>query len=67
MGFEGTNALAPLRRLEAMVQGLELTNPLRILLLWEPDEIPRTEYATKVVGWFRLIETPERSARLDGR
>lgn len=59
--------MVSLREMKAMVQGLDPANPLRILVLGEPDEIPRSEYATKVVGWFRLIVTPADSARPDGR
>ncbi|HLM91657.1 MAG TPA: hypothetical protein VK424_06385 [Thermoplasmata archaeon] len=50
--------MVSLRELKAMVQGLEASNPVRILVLGEPDEIPRAEYAAKVPGWYRLIVTP---------
>ena len=52
--------------MKAMAQALEPSHPLRILVLGEPDEIPRHEYANKVVGWFRLIVRPAGSTRLDG-
>jgi len=50
-----------------MAEGLEPTHPFRILLLGEPDQISREEYATKVVGWYRLIVNPAGSVRLDDR
>ena len=50
--------MVSLREMKAMVRGLDPANPLRILILGEPDEIPRAEYASKVVGWFRLIVAP---------
>jgi hypothetical protein len=53
--------------MKAMAQSLEPFHPLRILVLGEPDEIPRSEYANKVVGWFRLIVTPAGSVLPDGR
>ena len=59
--------MVSLREMKEMVQGLGPSHPLRILLLGEPDEIPRQEYANKVVGWFRLIVTPVDSARPGGR
>jgi hypothetical protein len=63
--FDGADLLVSLRDMKAMAQGLNPSHPFRILLLGEPDEIPRHEYATKVVGWFRLIVTPAGSVRLD--
>ncbi len=65
--FAGADLMVSLREMKAMAQGLEPSHPLRILVLGEPDEIPREEYAAKVVGWFRLIVTPAGSARPDGR
>ncbi len=59
--------MVSLREMKAMVQCLDPSHPIRILLLGEPDEIPRQEYASKVVGWFRLIVTPGGSVRPDGR
>ena len=59
--------MVSLREMKAMAQGLEPSHPLRILVLGEPDEIPQFEYASKVVGWFRLIVTPAGSVRLDDR
>jgi hypothetical protein len=43
-----------LRDLKACVAQLPPAHPLRVLLSGEPDEIPRSEYAAKLVGWFRL-------------
>jgi hypothetical protein len=65
--FAGADLMVSLRQLKAMAQGLDPGHPLRVLIMGEPDEIPRREYATKVVGWFRLIVTPAGSARPDGR
>jgi hypothetical protein len=65
--FESADLMVSLREMKAMVQSLDPSNPLRILVLGEADEIPRSEYATKVVGWFRLIVTPAGSVRLDDR
>lgn len=58
--------MVSLREMKAMAQNLDPSHPLRILVLGEPDEIPRREYANKVVGWFRLIVTPADSGRPDG-
>ena len=65
--FDGADLMVSLREMKAMAQGLDPSHPFRILLLGEPDEIPRHEYASKVVGWFRLIVTRAGSVRLDGR
>lgn len=56
-----------LRELKSMVQSLEPSNLVRVLVLGEPDEIPRQEYATKIIGWFRLIVTPAGSVPPDVR
>ncbi len=56
--FKGADLMVSLREMKAMAQDLDPSHPFRILLLGEPDEIPRHEYASKVVGWFRLIVTP---------
>ena len=58
--------MVSLREMKAMAHGLDPSHPFRVLLLGEPDEIPRQEYASKVVGWFRLIVTPAGPVRLDG-
>ena len=63
----GADVLVSLRQLKAMVQGLEPSNPLRIMVLGEPDEVPRLEYAAKVLSWYRLILSREGSAPPDGR
>ena len=65
--FDSADLMVSLREMKAMAQGLDPSHPFRILLLGEPDEIPRHEYASKVVGWFRLIVTPAGSVRLDDR
>ena len=59
--------MVSLRQIKAMAQGLEPTHPLRILVLGEPDEIPRQEYASKILGWYRLILTRADSALLGDR
>lgn len=59
--------MVSLRGVKAMVQSLDPSNPLRIRILGEPDEVTRHDYATKVVSWFRLLVTPEGSAQSDGR
>ena len=46
-----------LRPMKELVEHLEPSHPFRILLLGEPDQISRQEYAAKVVGWYRLIMT----------
>jgi hypothetical protein len=53
--FGGADLMVSLRELKALVQGLDAANPVRVLVLGEPDEIPRSEYAAKVAGWYRLI------------
>jgi hypothetical protein len=53
--------LVSLREMKAVVERLEPNDPLRILVLGEPDELPRPEYAAKVVGWFRLLRELPRS------
>ena len=58
MRFDGADMLVSLRQLKSMVQSLEPSNALRIMVLGEPDEIPRREYAAKVLTWYRLILTP---------
>jgi hypothetical protein len=37
------------------IRGLSPDPPLRIVLMGEPDEMPRTEYGTKLMGWLRLL------------
>ena len=64
--LDGTEALVSLRELKALVQGLEPADSLRILILGEPDEVPRREYASKIVSWYRLILTRADSALPDG-
>ena len=59
--------LVSLRQLKSMVQGLKPSNLLRIMILGEPDEIPRNEYAIKVLSWYRLILTRVDSTLPDGR
>ena len=42
--FDGADLMVSLREMKAMAQGLDPSHPFRILLLGEPDEIPRHEY-----------------------
>lgn len=44
-----------MREMKSLVLRLEPNDPLRILVLGEPDELSRSDYAAKVVGWFRLM------------
>ena len=50
--------LVSLRAFKAAAERFKPDHPLRILLAGEPDEIPRNEYASKVLGWYRLARTP---------
>ena len=56
-----------LRELKSLVEGLEPSNPLRIMVLGEPDEVSRAEYGAKIVTWFRLLLTWGGSAPPDVR
>jgi hypothetical protein len=48
-----------LRAMKDLVGKLGPEHPLRILIAGEPDEMPQPEFASKVVGWYRLLrETP---------
>ena len=53
-GRGGGPELVNLKPFKAAVERLRADHPLRVLLAGEPDEIPRTEYAAKVLGWYRL-------------
>ena len=53
--ISGGEQLIDLRALKAVVRTLVPAHPLRILVLGEPNEISREEYAAKVSGWFRLL------------
>jgi len=65
--FSGAGLMVSLREMKAMAQGLEPSHPFRILVLGEPDEIPRQEYASKILGWYRLILTRADSGPLADR
>ncbi len=65
--FEGADLMVSLREMKAMAESLDPAHPLRILVLGEPDEIPRQEYASKILGWYRLIVTRADSALLGDR
>jgi hypothetical protein len=65
--FAGADLMVSLREMKAMAHNLDPAHPLRILVLGEPDEIPRQEYAAKILSWYRLILTRVDSAPPDGR
>ena len=45
-----------LRPLKTMLeQRLPPNHPLRVLVLGEPDFMPRSEYRSKLPGWFRIL------------
>jgi len=44
-----------LRPIKGLIQTLGQDHPIRIVLLGEPDEMPRWEYEAKVMGWIRLL------------
>ncbi|MDA4131737.1 MAG: hypothetical protein OK454_01240, partial [Thaumarchaeota archaeon] len=46
-----------LRPVKEVVRSLTPDHPLRIVLLGEPDEMPRAEYGAKLMGWFRLLHS----------
>lgn len=50
--------LVSLRELKQAAEEFGPRHPLRILLLGEPDQIPREEYYAKLPGWFRLLKVP---------
>lgn len=64
--LRGGSSLVSLRPLKIAVQGLQLSNPLRIMVLGEPDEVPRPDYAAKVLSWYRLLVARADSVPLDG-
>ena len=65
--FEGADLMISLREMKAMAKALDPAHPFRVVILGEPDEIPRSEYASKLPGWFRLILMKADSRRPDGR
>ena len=40
--------------IKSAIRGLRSDHPLRIVLMGEPDEMTRAEYASKLMGWVRL-------------
>jgi hypothetical protein len=62
-----SDPMVSLREMKTRAEALDPRHPFRVLIMGEPDEIPRHEYVTKVVGWFRLIATSADSAPLGGR
>lgn len=59
----GEDGLVSLRELKGLVERLEPTDPVRIMVLGEPDHVPRAEYAAKILSWYRLILTSGDSGR----
>lgn len=58
---EGTVPRVSLHPMKDLVGRLGPEHPLRILIAGEPDEMPQLEFASKVVGWYRLLREIERS------
>ncbi len=56
------HARVSLRSLKDLVGRLAPDHPLRILIAGEPDEMPQPEFASKVVGWYRLLREVPRTA-----
>jgi hypothetical protein len=51
--------MVSMREMKAMAMRLAPAHPLRILLRDEPDEMEHAEFASKVLGCFRLLrESP---------
>jgi hypothetical protein len=50
----GPEEAISLRGLKSFAQNLRPDHPLRIVLLGEPDEMSRSEYGSKLMGWIRL-------------
>lgn len=43
-----------IRKLKDAARELNSADPLRILILSEPDDMTREQYVAKIVAWFRL-------------
>lgn len=54
-GVGSAAGLVSLREIKQTAEEFGPTHPLRIILLGEPDELPRQEYLAKLPGWFRLL------------
>jgi len=53
---ETDDATIDLRALKTMLeQRLPPSHPLRVLVVGEPDFMPRSEYRSKLPGWFRIL------------
>lgn len=52
------DTMVDLRSLKQAAEALGPAHPLRVLVSGEPDEIPREEYVSKILGWYRLARTP---------
>lgn len=48
--------MVDLRELKRLAEEFAPNHPYRIVLLGEPDVIPREEYFVKMSGWFRLLK-----------
>jgi len=51
--------MVDLRPLKEAVCGLPTGHPARVVVLAEPDTMPRAEYAAKTVVWMRLLQIPK--------
>jgi hypothetical protein len=52
---QSSSEVISMRPIKEVIRGLSPDHPLRIVLLGEPDEMPRAEYGAKLKGWFRLL------------
>jgi hypothetical protein len=51
---EPDDEMISLRAVKQYVRGLRANHPLRVVLMGEPDEMTRAEFASKLLGWVRL-------------
>ncbi len=58
---ERSTPTVSLRAMKDLVGKLGSEHPLRILIAGEPDEMSQAEFASKVVGWYRLLREVPRS------
>lgn len=47
-------------QIKELVGQLERDHPMRIMILGEPDEMPRSEYGSKVLGRIPLLHLEKR-------
>ena len=53
---EAYRALTSLAELKELAHRLPADHPFRIVVLADSDQMPAGEYASKLVGWFRLLQ-----------